>query len=71
MALLVFQFYHKKIQKGTKTFLLEIYVPPLFYHKKIQKGTKTIEFCQIDYRLFYHKKIQKGTKTLGAVHHWW
>ncbi len=35
-------FYHKKIQKGTKTIRAQPMVAPLFYHKKIQKGTKTL-----------------------------
>ena len=35
------EFYHKKIQKGTKTADLQTILSELFYHKKIQKGTKT------------------------------
>ena len=34
------QFYHKKIQKGTKTGSAIRSEEGLFYHKKIQKGTK-------------------------------
>ena len=35
------EFYHKKIQKGTKTTKRIRAKFHSFYHKKIQKGTKT------------------------------
>ena len=56
-------FYHKKIQKGTKTKTTATGSITIFYHKKIQKGTKTFSFSRGDIVSFYHKKIQKGTKT--------
>ncbi|WP_395148400.1 hypothetical protein, partial [uncultured Helicobacter sp.] len=52
-------FYHKKIQKGTKTCETPAIPCPRFYHKKIQKGTKTVIVGGEKAYKFYHKKIQK------------
>ena len=52
-------FYHKKIQKGTKTKAKESNTEFIFYHKKIQKGTKTVIVGGEKAYKFYHKKIQK------------